>query len=199
MAHGRDLVTDPFTAFVSRFKAARLCQRSGFSRSDFDDLKQGMMQYLLEQQGRYDPARGSPEAFVTVLINTWIAMHLRHTGRVKRGGDVTIVSLDAPSNDRSDDSGAQSERIFDADLRRRTGAHVLSQIEHLELAEAVWHAMAKLTVDEQELLWLVAEFGVAGAVREWERRRGETMSRGWVTRQISAMRRRFEDSGLSAN
>lgn len=199
MAHGRDPVTDPFTAFFTSIKAAQICRRSDFSRSDFDDLKQGMMQYLLEKQGGFDPDRGSPEAFVTVAVNTWIAMHLRHRGRDQRRCDTNAISLDHTTIEGDDDPVPLASMICEEDLGRRTGASALSAVEHLELVEAVRHAMAKLSPEEAAILELVAERGVTGAIHEWARLRGETRSRCWVTRQMTGMRRRFEDSGLSAN
>ncbi|MEL6740295.1 MAG: hypothetical protein AAFP26_06535 [Planctomycetota bacterium] len=43
MAQGHPVVSDPFTAKLTRIKAAQLCRRRDFSRSDYDDLSQGMV------------------------------------------------------------------------------------------------------------------------------------------------------------
>ncbi len=198
MAHSHDVVLDPFTQSLISIKAAHLCRRSDFSRSDDEDLAQGMRVYILTKAHLFDPARGPLEAFVTNAINTWIGMDLRFRGRDKRRGNITAVSLDTTQIECDGESDTLHAVISDADLHRRTNGTSPSPIDQLELTEAVHHAFSKLTEDEQTLARFVADHGVAAAAREWSRRRGRKTSRRWVERSLARMRDRFIASGFGA-
>jgi hypothetical protein len=198
MAERHKVVTDPFTRTLIKIKAAQLCRRSDFSRSDYDDLRQGMLLYLLEKEHLFDPQRGTLEAFVTNAINTWVGLELRFRGRDKRRGNIEAISLEGTAIEFNGETDTLDALVGDADLQRRTHAHSRSPIDLLEIAEAVRHAFGNLTSAEQILLVHVAEHGVASTAREWTRRTRRKVSRRQVENAIARMRQRFEDSGLGA-
>ncbi|NJL31238.1 MAG: hypothetical protein HC898_06180 [Phycisphaerales bacterium] len=88
------IVGNPFTITLIRVKARQLCRRSDFTRADYDELRQGMRLYLLQMAHRFDPARGNVEAFVTQMINTWVAMQLRYRNCPKRGDTYKTISME---------------------------------------------------------------------------------------------------------
>ncbi|MBL9121356.1 MAG: hypothetical protein JNL80_15720 [Phycisphaerae bacterium] len=196
MASRHDVVSNPFTAKFIRLKAAKLCRRADFSRSDREDIEQGMYGYLLEKAHLYDPKRGNVEAFVTHLVTTWIRMELRFRGRSRRIGRITTISIERTVVELDGDTQSLTGVLAHADQERRTGRHLPCPIEHLEIADAVRHAFAQLGSDEQRLLRFVSEHGVAAAAREWSRRNGRTVSRTWIEVRVRRMRARFEDAGL---
>lgn len=186
MANSHDVVSNPFTQSLIKTKAAQLCRRSDFSRSDLDDLEQGMRLYLLQRSHFFDPQRGSLEAFVTELLKYWVRMELRFRGREKRRGELSAVSLEATEIDCDGESVTLDSLISEADLSRRTQRTARSAIEHLELMDEVRHVFGKLNPAERALVILVADLGVAGAAR---RRR---VSRRQIENAMARMRARFE-------
>lgn len=196
MADRHDVLSDPFTSRLIRIKAAQLCRRTDFSASDYDDLQQSMVVYLLEKRHLFDPARGNVEAFVTNALDSWTKMELRFRGRLKRRGDYTCLSLEGTTVEFNGDADPLDSMLGEADLQRRTHAAGRSAIDDADLRDAVDHAMSGLAPDDQELLRHVAEHGVAATAREWTRRRGRCVSRRQVEKAIRRMRARFEDAGL---
>ena len=193
-----DVVSDPFTANLIRRKAAQLCRRSDFSRSDYDDLRQGMVVYLLEKAHLFDPGRGTLEAFVINAVNTWVRMELRFRARLKRRGEAGAASLEGTSVEFNGEADTLDALVGEADLQRRTHRAGLSPLDRVDLADAVRHALSGLSPSERDLLRHVAEHGVAGTAREWSRRAQRTVSRRRIQNAVARMRQRFEDAGLGA-
>lgn len=196
MAERHDVVSDPFTATLIRIKAAQLCRRTDFSRSDRDDLTQQMLVYLLEKAHLYDPARGNVEAFVTNAIDSWVAMELRFRGRHKRRGDYEAISLEGTLVECDGDSVPLRSVLGQADQHRRNQAVPACQFEAAEITEAVAAVMATLAPEDRDLLRLVAEHGKAAAAREWSRRSGAAVSRRQIQNALERFRARFEAAGF---
>lgn len=198
MANSHDVVSNPFTQSLIKTKASQLCRRSDFSRSDFDDLRQGMRLYLLQRSHLFDPERGSLEAFVTELLKYWVRMELRFRGREKRRGNFSAISLEGTEVTFDGDTDTLDALISETDLHRRTHGSSRSPIEQIDTAEAVHHAFNKLSPAEQALLLFAIEHGVAAAAREWSDRLYRSVPRRWVENSVKAMRQRFHDSGLGS-
>lgn len=196
MAESHRIVSESFTRTLIKIKAAQLCRRSDFSRSDYDDLRQGMLVYLLEKAHLFDPARGSLEAFVTNALNSWVKMELRFRSRMKRRGDLDAVSLEDTAVEFNGDADSLDAIVGEADQQRRTRSVPMSPIDLIDLGDAVRHALAQLSEEDQDLLRHVAKHGVAATAREWSRRRGADVSRRRIENAVARMRQRFEDAGL---
>jgi len=196
MAQGHPVVSDPFTAKLIRIKAAQLCRRSDFSRSDYDDLSQGMVAYLIEKAHLFDPDRGNVEAFVTTAINTFVRMELRFRSRDKRAGNVVAVSLEHTEISGPHGSRALRDAASACDGYRRTGSVPAEAFEAVDLKDALDHAMSGLKSDDRELVRHVAEHGWSSASREWTRRLGRPICRRWIERRLAALRSTFEGAGL---
>lgn len=184
------IVANPFTITFIRVKAGQLCKRSDFSRSDFDDLQQGMRLYLLEKAHLFDPDRGNLQAFVTQAINTWVAIQLRDRDCLKRRDDNTAISLEGTKVEHEEEVDSLGQVLLEADGQRLTRAYPKSDTEQFELHEAVGHVMAKLDPDDRELLLSLAEHGLKATAR----------MRGVSWRQITnardRLRKEFEKAGL---
>lgn len=188
MASSHSIVSDPFTVTFIRVKAGQLIKRSDFSSSDFEDLRQGMRQYLLEKAHLFDPERGNLEAFVTNAIKTWVAMQLRHHACLKRRQDKKAVSLERTQVECEGDITNLGHVLLEDDGQRRTQAHPKSDIEQFELREAVAHVMAKLDPDDRDLLLSIAEHGLKATAR----------MRGVSWRQVTNARNRLRDEFVKA-
>jgi len=196
MAESHSIVSEPFARTLIKVKAAQLCRRSDFSRSDYDDLRQGMVVYLLEKSHLFDPSRGTLEAFVTNALNTWVKMELRFRARAKRRGNLDALSLDTAAIEFNGETDTLDAIVGETDQQRRTHNDSASSVEAIDLADAVGHAMSQLSDVDRDLLRHVAEHGVLGAAREWSRRSGESVSRRQIEKALARMRHRFEDAGL---
>lgn len=197
MAQGHPVVSDPFTAKLIRIKAAQLCRRSDFSRSDYDDLRQGMVTYLIEKAHLYDPDRGNVESFVTKAVNTFVAMELRFRSREKRAGNYVAVSLERTEIRGPKGVCALRDVASDRDGHRRTGTVPPGHaIESIELVEALAYAMSRLEPDDLELLKHVAEHGWSSASRVWTELMGRPICRRSIERRLKALRSIFEDAGF---
>lgn len=196
MPDRNDIVTHPFTRKLIKIKARQLCRRSDFSTSDYDDLCQEMVVYLLNKAHLFDPERGNLEAFITNAINTWIGQEFRSRGRDKRRCAFESVSLEGTTVELEGETKTLYSIIGDAHAERRIGRERRSPLEAIELNEAVRRAFDSLEPDDQELLLHVSEHGVASAAREWSRRLNRPVSRRQITRAMIRIRARFEELGL---
>jgi len=193
MAERRDIVSDPFTITFIRIKARQLCRRSDFSRSDYDDLRQGMRLYLIEKVHLFDPVRGNLEAFVTRALRTWVAMHLRWRSRDKRRESYKAVSLEGTPVVCNGVMTTLGAVLLEEDGRRLTRTDPISAVEQFELREAIAHAMQHLKPQDHAILVHVAEHGVANAAKAF------SISRRQVDNALARVRVHFEESGLGPN
>ncbi len=192
MAERYDVVSNPFTITLIRIKAAQLCRRSDFSRSDRDDLQQEMELYLLRKAHLFDSERGNIEAFVITSINSWVGMTLRFRARDKRRPGLYAVSLEGTEIENDGDTVSLAGILSQADHERRSQRSGLSPSELLDLQDAIQCAFSALSLDEQQLLTHVSEHGVASAARK------RHVSRRQIDNAIARMRVRFENAGLGA-
>ena len=196
MADRHTVVSDPFTAKLIRIKAAQLCRRSDFSRSDYDDLRQGMVAYLIEKAHFFDPDRGNIESFVTTAINTFVRMELRFRSQEKRSGNLVAVSLEQTEVGGRDRATALRDAAGERDGCRRTATVTPDAFESVDLTDAVGHAMSRLRAEDRDLVEHVAQHGWSSASREWTRRMGRPICRRWIERRLASLRSAFEDAGL---
>jgi len=193
MASSHIIVSDPFTVTFIRAKARQLCRRSDFSRSDYDELRQGMRLYLLEKAHLFDPERGNLEAFVTHTIKTWVAMQLRYRNCPKRGESFTADSLERTTVEHEGQLTSLGDVLLQDDGRRLTQAYPRSPIEQFELRDALAHVMAKLDPEDRALLASVAEIGLKPTARKLG------VSRRQVTNALNRIRQECEKAGLGHN
>lgn len=190
MGSQSNIVSHPYAATLIRIKAKQLCRRTDFTRCQVEDLQQSMWAYLVEKATLYDPGRGNIEAFITNLVNTWVAMELRHRGREKRRLAHRNVPLDSTLIEQDGDSVPMRSVLGEEDLLRRLGRAPESESDRFEVREAIAHAITQLTPEQQALLTDVVESGVATAAMQRD------ISPSTVRRRLSEMRDIFGDAGL---
>ncbi|MEZ6193261.1 MAG: hypothetical protein R3C45_18465 [Phycisphaerales bacterium] len=165
MTQNHDLLAAPYTQTLIRIKARQLCRRTDFSYSDYDDMRQGMRLHLLEKAHLFDPERGNLEAFVTQLINTWVAMQLRHHDCLKRREDKKAVSFERTMVEHEGETTHLGHVLLEDDGQRRAQAYPKSDIERFELLEAIEHVMSTLNTDDRDLLLSIAKHGLKATAR----------------------------------
>lgn len=190
MAQSHPVVSHPYVSTLIRIKAKQLCRRSEFTRCELEDIQQRMRQTLIEKAGQYDPDRGNLEAFITMVIKTWIAEEIRYRNRELRRQSYSAVPMDSTTVDCDGDSVPLTSVLGEADLLRRLGRDPQDDIERLIVRDAIDHAMKRLTPEQQGLLIDIRNSDTATAAK----RHG--ISESTVRRRLAAMRDAFSKAGL---
>jgi len=186
MTSRTDIVSHPFAANLIRRKAQQLARRPGFSRSDEDDLKQGMLLYLWTASRLFNPARGNVEAFIVTAVRSWIDMEVRKRRAEMRFTGVPDTSLDSTLVNCGDgEFSALADLIGTADANRRLGREARDLLADLDLREAVARVTSRLTQGEMQFMRDVIDGGVAGAARK------RRVSRRQILANLTAIREHF--------
>ncbi len=74
--------------------AEKLSRRCGHSPSDFEDLKQDIMMFLLQIEEKYIPQRGSIGAYASTAIKSCVTMRIRYRLQQRRRGRLSNISFD---------------------------------------------------------------------------------------------------------
>lgn len=126
--------------FAQYWKPVYVCIRAGHSRSveEAKDLTQEFFARILEDDlvAKYEPERGSFRAFLKAALRFFLAKAHRDEHRLKRGGGVEIVPLDAADLEPVEESRERSpEEMFDRQWAREVLAMSLDALRKALLAE----------------------------------------------------------------
>lgn len=188
MTSRSDIVSNSFAASLIRRKARQLCQRPGFSRSDEDDLKQGMRLYLWSASRLFDSARGNVESFIVTALRSWMDMEVRRRRAEMRFTGVETISLDSMTVDCGDGECLPMIADIAADQAdRRLGLDSRDLTSDLEFREALALVHARLTQAELRFMRDVVDRGIAGAARK------RRVSRRQVLGRLKSIRERFAE------
>jgi len=148
--------------------ARRLRRRCRDDSSDLKDHEQDLRLYLIQQEHKYDPARGSVGAFVCVLLDSYVKMDIRSRLNRRRRGRLPLVRV-------SEDT--------DFDLR----ATPFSSWDSVELRDQLQACLDRLSPVEISMLILTAKSGKlrASAITNVSRRQ--------VRNQLSLIARNCAD------
>jgi DNA-directed RNA polymerase specialized sigma24 family protein len=168
---GQSPLTSPFVfddalSRLIRIKARRLARRRGFSRHEEEDLAQELFVKALQVQSNYDPSLGTPEAFLSAVLDNHASNLARQRQakkrhcpgqislqtRVGRAGDVAIEleqtitqrELDARLGRESRSDQERAEHTLDARviLERVPREEMRKPIERLQSESAAAAARA---------------------------------------------------------
>lgn len=181
-------VLTAYARIVIKSKARQLCRRSGFSRSDEDDLVQELTLRLLEKEHLYDPTRGATlDTFADRVITSAVKMILRDRRRLKRAAGFTAVSLESTTVMIGGTPVYLTEAIGDADLERVTLSKRHGPDPEADLAELLEGLPPDLVDVARRLL--------GGTVASVARDLGT--SRRQVYAAMARIGQHFEDIGLA--
>lgn len=175
-----------YAQIVIRQKARQLCRRSGFSRSDEEDLAQELTLRLLQKEHLYDPARGATlETFADRVISSAVKMILRDRRRLKRAASITALSLDSTAVLDDGKPALLCQIVSDADRARIT----LSE-RHTDDSADILALLNSLPAPLADLARRLTQGSVASAARELR------VSRHQVYALIAQLRQHCEQAGL---
>jgi RNA polymerase sigma-70 factor (ECF subfamily) len=186
-----DFVSD-YARTLIRVKARQLIRRTGFSRSDQDDIEQDLFLHLLSQARQFDPARGSLNTFIARVVDTAVAMLLRKRSRQKRKPErgVELHSLEVIVEVAGEPPVPLWATITTADIDRRTGASSTPDARAYEDAEALAEATKALADDLRDVLRLFLDRSPSAAAKELG------ISRRKLRVAIATIREQFVRAGL---
>lgn len=104
-----------FSNIVIRTEVKKLRQRGVIRRADAEDIASEVMARLLEEWDRFDPARGTREAYINQVVSTRLLSLLRDRNAQKRRAKVEAID---PSDERLvDRSWSGEEWLLNVDRR----------------------------------------------------------------------------------
>lgn len=188
------VVFSPYVQNLIKHKARQVCRKTGFARSDQEDLEQELKLGLLGKVHLYDPARGASfDTFADRVVVSLVKMILRERYALKRGGRRSDLSLDETI--ATTDKGTRitrGETLSEADRDRRIGGSARAPLEEDETREAVRHALSTLPPFMAE----VARMLQRGSIAEVAHDLGIPRSRVYAA--IALIRVRLEEEGFCA-
>ena len=185
-----DFVANSDVIDIIKMKAWKLSQHPLFRISDKEDIENDMWSHLFEWCDRYTPERGTMQAYVNMLMNTWAAMEIRARKRLKRRPGFQMTSINTTMIECDGDKVPLSAVLSFADAFLRIRSTSPSDSDQKELLEALVVAIRQLTPEQCQLLDDKIELGVEQAAQK------HGISPSTLNRRIQAMRHFFQKAGL---
>ncbi len=162
----REAVLTDYAKSLIRFKARQLARRTGFSRSDQEDLEQDLWLSLLDKANQFDPKRASLDTFIDRVVNTSIRMILRERNRQKRAHGFRAASLGGTISQKGGRPEPLGATLGEADRCRHTGRVPNDDVARKESDDAVDHALDVMPEDLRDVCRRVMGGSIASAARE---------------------------------
>lgn len=162
--------------------------RSGYSAHDAEDLVQQFLLEFLEHDGlgRVDPSRGRFRSYLVASLRNFLGHQRERAAARKRGGGLTVVSMDDPGADVPAPSDSVEDRTAEFAFDRQWAWAILERSRRRLEAEYI----ASGREAEFELLSRHLPGGAsAGSHAETARRLG--MTPGAVKTEVYRLRQRY--------
>lgn len=162
-----------FATLVIRTETGKLLNRGLIRRTEREDLAGELMAQLLEIWGRFDPDRGTREAFINQVVSTRLVSLLRERNSQKRRA--TTEPIDASDDRFVDHSSAGEGSRCQIDLR-------------VDLRVA----LGRLTPRQREICDQLMREAITPAARQMG------VPRSTLRDAVARIREVFRDAGLEA-
>ncbi len=170
----------------------RFLRRQGRDEDQARELAQEFFAQVLQrgELGAPDPARGRFRSYLLGAVKHFLADQHKHSQRAKRGGGLTIESLDAatPDNEPTPQIPDAGASVPDAWFDRQWALTVMDRA--LRALHDEFQAAGKQDQFDQLKPWLVGE---AGTLSQAEVARRLGCSEGAVKVAIHRLRKRFRE------
>ncbi len=191
MENAKQGVLNGYAKEVIRHKAKQLIGKYGFTRDDYEDLRQEMTLDLLCRLGKYDPEKSALTTFVAQVVDRRISSLIRHRKQEKRDYRCQACSLNAPVENGNDEDLEIGELLSQDDFDQAMGRHADPQSERLDLPLDLSRALAELPDDLRQLAVHLQTKNMAEIARELGVPRARLYDKG-----LTRLRKLFEDKGL---
>ena len=178
----------PFEYGIVRKKAQQIIGRAGFKAQDQKDLEQELLARLLKRLKSYDPERGHPKTFATVVVERDVANILREARAGKRDPR-RVRSLDTTmigTGERTD----VARDVSDTESDRRCGRHSRNAADLAQLGIDLTEVIAKLPPCLREVCQRLQFKSIAQIARDLG------IPRTTLNDIVRRIRSRFEQAGL---
>lgn len=190
VANGSSDPLDDFALRLIRRKAKQLSGRTGFSQSDRPDLEQELALVVLRRLPDFDPCRSHYNAFVTTVVERFVATILQHRSAEMRTYRRYGGSLNATVTDSDGRPVELVATMCSSQQSLRTGHAERPHEEASGLIRDVADLLDKLPPQLRELCKRLQEGSVSQVAREMG------LSRKTLYRRRVNILRRFEQSGM---
>jgi RNA polymerase sigma-70 factor (ECF subfamily) len=175
------LAFDPYILLQASCRASLLVSNGGFSRDDWEDLRQEMVLDCLERTPRFDPARGDWRGFVRGVVRHHSAVLAKRESQRIRFEPLGVAGEEA-------DAGDDLEReIFEAGFDPASEDPTAA----LALSADVQRVVASLPDNLRTLASDLTEMTVA----EVAAKRGRSTQ--WIYHLMKRLRRAFVQAGVT--
>lgn len=146
-----------FASRIIRRIATRMIGKTGLVEADIPDLQQDLWLELLSRVPNFRADRGSPRAFITLVVRNKRASILTERMAAKRGNGVPCLSLDFEQEDDDGVPVAFHETISVDDYLQRTRGTIRSEKDRRDLALDVRKVVAKLPSHDRVVCLLLID------------------------------------------
>lgn len=153
----------------------RVEHRSELAGMEPEDIAQELLAYVIEHMDRFNPGRGSIEAFTTRLMQNAVAKLIRESCKVScnppEGAELQSLSKMVEGPHRKSESLTKGLSTSDNDRRRQTVSR--DPLQDLDLADAIEHQIRTLPAGYRKFARLLQTCNQAesGFRLGWSRRR----------------------------
>jgi len=189
MGFNRDGISDYATQLIKR-KTRQLVGRYGFTKLDFEDLKQEMMLDLLQRQPKYNPDRAQINTFVARIIENKVASIIAARKADKRDYRLCCCSLNEQFEDKDGRSIERAETAYMTEYLRRTGKSTRSHEELTNQAIDLQRTQSELPPNLRDLCDCLGDEDITAIARKLNRHRST------VHEHIKRIRILFKNRGL---
>jgi RNA polymerase sigma-70 factor (ECF subfamily) len=180
---------DQFARGLIRRKVEQLIGKAGFTAQDRKDLEQELLLRLVKSLPSYDPSKSHLYAFITTVLERYVANVLRNKRADKRD-QRRITSLSVMIYIEGEGPVELAQTISQLELDARRHAHSRSDEERAQLAMDLADVVAKLPPDLRDLAQRLMSQSPSEAARDLD------IPRTTLYEKIRRLRRHFEDAGL---
>lgn len=191
MENAKQRILEGYARDVIRHKAWQLIGKYGYTRDDYDDLKQDLMLDLLRRIGKYDPDRAALSTFVSRIVDRKISNLIRHRRQEKRDYRRQVCPLDAQVEDQDGESRGLDEIVSQDAYDDEVGRHDLPEAVRSDLKLDISQALDELPAELLDLAHRLQTKTMAEIARELGVPRSTLYEKG-----IARLRKIFEDKGL---
>jgi RNA polymerase sigma-70 factor (ECF subfamily) len=173
-----------------RFKASRMVGKYGFTEDDFDDLRQELMQDVLERLPKFDSDRANIKIFISAVIDNRLASLIKSEGAQCRDYHCVERSLDEPAPGEDAEWTTFGESISEEEARSHLGRAGRNDHERADLAIDVTMVLSQLDEADRQLC---IELQVKSPL-DISREKG--VRRSGIYERIAEIRKKFVQAGL---
>ena len=174
-------------------KAQQLIGKAGYTKNDIEDIEQDLIVDLLERLPKFDPAKATYNTFVSRLVDRKISNLIRYRTQEIRDFRCENCSIHdfIESGGNGQEKVERIETVTQDEQDFRTGKHIRSAEERLDLRLDITLVLSKLPLELRKAAELLQTMSITATARELG------VPRSTLYGRIAELRPIFEAMGLN--